>query len=82
MVTEALKKVASQVNFRDYDWDGDGVAENIMFVYAGHGEADTGEADRIWPHQWSLVYYQGYTQRFPTGEANTSRMCARTQLKR
>ena len=51
MVTEALKKVASQVNFRDYDWDGDGVAENIMFVYAGHGEADTGEADRIWPHQ-------------------------------
>lgn len=71
MVTEALKKVASQVNFRDYDWDGDGVAENIMFVYAGHGEADTGEADRIWPHQWSLVYYQGYTQRFPTGEANT-----------
>ena len=49
-----------------------GVAENIMFVYAGHGEADTGRSmTGIWPHQWSLVYYQGYTQRFPTGEANT-----------
>lgn len=54
MVIEALKLVDSQVNYRDYDWDGDGEVEQVYVVYAGQGEADGGSAETIWPHEWTL----------------------------
>lgn len=54
MVIEALKKADSQVNYADYDWDGDGEADQVYVVYAGKGEADGGAASTIWPHAWTL----------------------------
>ena len=54
MVIEALKLVDSQVNFADYDWDGDGKVDQVYVVYAGKGEADGGAANTIWPHEWEL----------------------------
>ncbi|MBQ7494652.1 MAG: M6 family metalloprotease domain-containing protein [Bacteroidaceae bacterium] len=54
MVYEAVKLVDSQVNFKDYDWDGDGTVENIYVVYAGYGEASGADENTIWPHQWQL----------------------------
>lgn len=60
MVIEALKLVDSQVNFADYDWDGDGKVDQVYVVYAGKGEADGGASTTIWPHEWELsaaAYY-------------------------
>ncbi len=60
MVIEALKKADSQVNFADYDWDGDGEVDQVYVVYAGKGEADGGSSNTIWPHEWQLssaAYY-------------------------
>ena len=60
MVIEALKKADSQVNYADYDWDGDGEVEQVYVVYAGKGEADGGASTTIWPHEWELssaAYY-------------------------
>ena len=60
MVIEALKLADSQVNYADYDWDGDGEVEQVYVVYAGKGEADGGAATTIWPHEWELssaAYY-------------------------
>lgn len=60
MVIEALKLADSQVNYADYDWDGDGEVEQVYVVYAGKGEADGGAATTIWPHEWDLssaAYY-------------------------
>ena len=60
MVIEALKLVDSQVNFADYDWDGDGEVDQVYVVYAGKGEADGGASTTIWPHEWELsaaAYY-------------------------
>lgn len=68
MVEEACKLVDSQINFADYDWDGDGEVENIYVTYAGYGQASGAPASTIWPHQWSIsaghYYYdtdQGHT---------------------
>ncbi len=60
MVIEALKQVDSEVNFADYDWDGDGEVENVYVTYAGYGEAVTGsDPNTIWPHQWQLALNSG-----------------------
>ena len=54
MVIEALKLADPEVNFADYDWDGDGTVEQVYVVYAGQGEADGGSASTIWPHEYTL----------------------------
>ena len=54
MVIEALKLADSQVNYADYDWNGDGEVEQVYIVYAGKGEADGGADDTIWPHEYDL----------------------------
>lgn len=54
MVIEALLLADSQVDYSDYDWDGDGEVEQVYVVYAGKGEADGGATYTIWPHEWQL----------------------------
>ena len=44
----------SNLNFADYDSDGDGYVDFVYVVYAGYGEADGGGASTIWPHNWSI----------------------------
>lgn len=54
MVIEALQQADADVNFSEYDWDGDGEVDQVYVVYAGKGEADGGSDDTIWPHEWEL----------------------------
>lgn len=54
MVATACQLVDESVNFADYDWDGDGMVEQVYVVYAGKGEANGGAASTIWPHEWEL----------------------------
>ena len=54
MVIEALNMIDDDVNFADYDWDGDGEVDQVFVIYAGMGEADGGGANTIWPHEWNL----------------------------
>ena len=54
MVSEACQQADADVNFADYDWDGDGEVDQVYVVYAGKGEADGGPSSSIWPHEWSL----------------------------
>lgn len=62
MVYEALKLAKAQnpsLNFKDYDWDGDGEVDQVYLIYAGYGESsgtdDNPLADTIWPHEWQLT---------------------------
>lgn len=57
MIYDACKLADSNVNFADYDWDGDGVIEQVFVIYAGFGEATGGPANTIWPHESVLHYY-------------------------
>lgn len=54
MIKEACQQADAEVNFADYDWDGDGEVDQVFVVYAGKGEADGGTANTIWPHMYSL----------------------------
>ena len=61
MVIEALLLVDIEVDYADYDWDGNGEVEQVYVVYAGKGEADGGTTYTVWPHEWQLssAYYYG-----------------------
>lgn len=52
MVIEALRLANSQVDYSDYDWDGDGEVDQVYVIYAGITQADT--QGYIWPHEWAL----------------------------
>lgn len=56
--TEALREACEQldeeINFSQYDNDGDGYVDNTFFFFAGHSQAEGADAGSIWPHQWSM----------------------------
>ena len=54
LVIEALKLADENVNFADYDWDGDGEVDQVFLLYAGTGESNSNVANEIWPHEWNL----------------------------
>lgn len=54
LVSWACKEVKDQVDFNDYDWDGDGYADQVFVLYAGPGENNTNNSDLIWPHMFYL----------------------------
>ncbi len=41
----------------DYDWNGDGYVNQLMILFAGKGQNDGGGTNSIWPHQWWLTKY-------------------------
>lgn len=53
-VRDACVLLDEEINFADYDLDGDSDVDLVYMVYAGKGEADGGGEDTIWPHQWYL----------------------------
>ena len=55
MTAKACMAVDDQVDFTDYDWDGDGYVDQVMIIYAGAGQASGGASDTIWPHEWDLA---------------------------
>lgn len=67
LVYDACKKVDSNVNFKTYDWDKDGVVDQVYVIYAGYGAAQ-GAENTIWPHEWSLS--AGTNGTYMTGERN------------
>ena len=55
------------IDFNDYDNDGDDVIDFVFAFYAGTGENATGKANDIWPHAWDVVSASGGKQ-FPYDE--------------
>ena len=71
MIKEACDGIQNQVNLKDYDWDGDGEADQVFFLYAGLGQASGGSASTIWPHESELRYWPCGVLSYPTGKINT-----------
>ena len=65
MIVECCEAVDDEVDFTEYDWDGDGVVEEVFVLYAGYGEATGGSDDTIWPHMWNLVSASAYNNNVP-----------------
>jgi M6 family metalloprotease-like protein len=50
-------KLADQkydINWADYDWDGDKEVDQVYIIYAGYGENAGASTSTIWPHEWTL----------------------------
>ena len=61
MIEEACKLADTECNvdFSQYDNDGDGFVDFVFVIYAGYGEADGGGDNTIWPHAWNLYSAAG-----------------------
>lgn len=53
----AVEALDDEVDFSKYDYDDDGVIDTIYFIYAGYGQADTGDTTTVWPHQSTMAYH-------------------------
>ena len=51
---DGCKLLDDEIDFTQYDSDGDGEVDMVLMYYAGYGEADSSDSDSIWPHEWSL----------------------------
>ena len=62
LIQEALPLVdaqyGDQINWADYDTNEDGVIDNVYAIYAGYGQADSGDGTTIWPHSGNLTKLQ------------------------
>jgi len=45
---------AAGIDFTRYDFDGDGVVDNVFLFFAGHNEAEGGGDNTIWPQSWNI----------------------------
>lgn len=55
MVIEACQQLDDEIDFSQYDRDGDGYIDNIFLFYAGQGEASYGGDNTVWPHSWEIT---------------------------
>lgn len=49
MIKEACQKLDGEIDFSQYDSDGDGQLDYVYVYYAGMGEHDTGITSYVWP---------------------------------
>lgn len=56
-VREACEKASSAgIDFSQFDSDNDGEVDNVFVFVAGKDEADTGDEDNVWSHQYYLEF--------------------------
>lgn len=61
LIRECVLDLDDEIDFSQYDLDGDGNIDNIFFFYSGYGQADSHDITTLWPHQGD--YYNHVTQR-------------------
>ena len=57
MVVEACRQADNQVDFSQFDNDGDGDIDFVYIFYAGYQESDGAGDNYIWPHSYALEHY-------------------------
>lgn len=66
LIRWAMRAADADVNYADYDWDGDKIVDQVFIIYAGYGEAQGAPAETIWPHEselggWNTLIADGMT---------------------
>ena len=59
LIVEGCQKADNEVNFKDYDWDGDGEVDQVFIIYAGHGQNYGADSNTIWPHKGEVYLPNG-----------------------
>lgn len=62
LTAEACRLAHQQydINWGDYDWDGDLEVDQVYIIYAGNGEHAGAGENTIWPHESSLSILKAY----------------------
>lgn len=56
LLTHLLDAMKNQVDdWSVYDWNGDGLVDQVFILFAGKGQNDGGGYYSIWPNQWDLT---------------------------
>ncbi len=56
MVVHACQAAdAAGVDFTRYDFDRDGIVDNVFLLFAGHNEAEGGGDNTLWPQSWNIA---------------------------
>lgn len=55
LVEDAIAMADPNVNFAEYDNDGDGVVDALVVICAGSGAEQTGNVNDIWSHKWDIA---------------------------
>lgn len=56
LMSAACKAADEQVNFADYDRDGDKTVDMVYFIFSGHGANFSGNDDKLlWPHASTML---------------------------
>ena len=63
MIIDACSAVDDNVDFSEYDNDGDGEVDNVFVFYAGPNESEGAGDNYIWPHMWYVRSGAGLTDR-------------------
>ena len=60
LVQDVVSIISNNVNdWGLYDWNNDGMVDQLLIIYAGRGQHDGGSRMTIWPHQWWMSERQG-----------------------
>lgn len=54
MAEDAILAADPDIDYSQYDNDGDGWIDGLFIVHAGTGAEQTGSDDQIWSHKWSI----------------------------
>lgn len=65
LVVEAVQKAEDDIDFSQYDTDGDGIVDHVIVIHAGRAQEDTGVTNNIWSHHY-FVEYNGDTRGYLT----------------
>ena len=55
LVTEAVQLADADIDFSNYDEDGDGIVDHLIVVHSGNGQETMPTANAIWSHHWAVV---------------------------
>ncbi|MDR1847138.1 MAG: M6 family metalloprotease domain-containing protein [Bacteroidales bacterium] len=60
MIIDACMAADSDVDFAQFDGNGDGLVDGVHVIYADRGQADGGGSNTIWPHRGELTTPQEF----------------------
>lgn len=79
-IIESCQALDDEIDFSEFDNDGDGTVDNIYFYYAGNGQADTpGGSNLIWPHSYYLE--SGFNQQLTLDGTKIDRYTCSNELR-
>ncbi len=56
MIVEACTALDDEIDFSQYDYDGDGFCDALTIIFAGLGEHNGGGENTVWAHKFELEY--------------------------